>query len=358
MKKETFTEIKKNICYNLSHKFNMCLEAPDTLQISITNRCNFKCLTCSVNKYRTKKQDEPSAEILEDITKRAIESFKIRTIIITGGEPLLNPDRVIAIAKVAKAHNINTVLTTNAYFLPQHAEELVQAGITHFHISIDGKKETHNFLRQNDKAFEMADESLKILKEIKAKNNGQHNFSVGIAMLILKNNIKDIKWLYEYGIENNVDILDMLVFVPDNTNFDSANKHDLLPDKEDMKQFRAMTTYIRKNPHPSCRLNPCLDVDLIEKYYTSKITNKDWKCFAGYKNFFITLSDPYQKGRFEPCLFLCKKIIPLADFGFDLKKIWHSKEAHAARKEIKRCQNLCFQLCFSVPKLKTMLKQI
>lgn len=354
MKKETFSELKKNICYHLSHKLNICLASPDTLQISITNRCNFNCLSCLVDKYKTVKEYEPTSEVLADITKKAIAAFGVKTIIITGGEPLLELAKVITITQIAKAHNINTVLTTNAYFLPDYAFALVDAGIKHFHISLDGKKETHNFLRQNEKAFEQVDKSLKVLREIK-QQNPDSSFSVGIAMLILKNNIDDIEWLHQYGNDNNADILDMLVFVPDNTNFDSDKKHNLWPDKKDLERFSAIAEKIKQKPVTTCRLNPCLDIERILKYYESKITQADWKCFAGYKNFFITLSDPRQRGRFEPCLFLCKKIIPLADFDFNLEKIWNSSEAFEARKEIKACKNLCFQLCFSVPKLKTTL---
>ena len=334
-------EAAKICLFNASYLFCYPLRGPDTLQISLTNRCNLSCKMCSVHKYATPKDQEMSVEEVEKIIVSARGQFGIKRLILTGGEPLLLGDDVIDIVRIAHKEGLSVIITTNAFFLCEYAYALADSGVTHFHISIDGLRKAHNELRGNQLSFDKAVKGIRILSDIRGRNN--FKYTIGIASVILKNNIKDLCGLYKYADELKADIFDMFPYLPDNTDFSSADSPALWPDKYDLGEFISNL----KTRH--IRINSSFDVRLILKYYTKKISHNDWRCFAGFKNIFITMSDPKKTGRFEPCLFLCKDYIPIRGHNYDLREIWNSRQAALARRAVRRCDTYCYQMCFSLP---------
>lgn len=124
------------------------LEAPFTLFIAATQKCNFRCNYCtqSLSDLEKKKinleQVHMSEEIFEKIVLDAKEfNGKIRKITFTGlGEPLVN----LATPDMIKKFNDNKVarsyeLITNAYLLNHDiADRLIESGLTNLKISIQG----------------------------------------------------------------------------------------------------------------------------------------------------------------------------------------------------------------------------
>ena len=86
-------------------------------------------------------------------------------------------------------------------------------------------------------------------------------------------------------------------------------------------------------------------LELFLKYYREGMGEKDWMCYAGYENIFITLCNPEGKGTMQSYVRFCM------GFGgnvreMSLKEIWHSPQARSLRKELKRCKSPCLQSCF------------
>ncbi|MBL8148474.1 MAG: GTP 3',8-cyclase MoaA [Blastocatellia bacterium] len=109
------------------------------LRISITDRCNFRCIYCMPETGVKWKQ---KSEILsyEELTflTEVFVSLGITKIRVTGGEPLLRRGVVRFIESLAKIPGIEDLaMTTNAYFLPEFAEKLSKAGLKRVSISID-----------------------------------------------------------------------------------------------------------------------------------------------------------------------------------------------------------------------------
>jgi len=341
--------------FNASYFINYPLIMPSVLQISLTNRCNLRCQMCSVCKYSTPRDDEMTLEEIEKIINTAKKQFGIKELFLTGGEPLLLGDIITKIAEFSRERDIRTTLTTNGFLLKNYAEKLAGSGIVHFHISVDGLEETHNYLRGHSESFAKAIESIRLLADIREKNH--YRYSIGLAMLILKKNIDEISELYHYADKLHVDIFDLLPYLSDNTDFSNAKMNDLWPDDKAVEKFAHIYRIICAEKTKYIRLNPNFDMELIYKYYKKDLRPRDWRCFAGYKNFFITMSDPKMQGRYEPCLFMCKTHIPLKDYAYDLKKIWYSYQAYMARAEVRNCRSYCYQMCFSLPPLKKLLKE-
>ena len=110
------------------------------LRISVTDRCNFKCVYCMPEHPEwMKKHDLLSFEQLylfcEFMVRRGIESIRI-----TGGEPLMRQGVVHFIAQLQqlKLHGLKRIsMTSNAHYLKQYALALKQAGLDDLNISLD-----------------------------------------------------------------------------------------------------------------------------------------------------------------------------------------------------------------------------
>jgi len=111
----------------------------DYLRISVTDRCNFRCIYCMPSEGVEQKihTDILSLEEIEQFA-RAAARHGIKRIRVTGGEPLV---RLGVPAFIKKLHAIGGIeevsLTTNGTLLPQYADELKDAGLTRVNISLD-----------------------------------------------------------------------------------------------------------------------------------------------------------------------------------------------------------------------------
>lgn len=340
-------EVTKICLFNASYSLGHPLCDPDTLQISLTNRCNLSCKMCSVHKYTTPKSQEMPLEEVKKIIAVAKKQFGTKRLILTGGEPLLLGNDIIEMVRFAREQSMAVIITTNAFFMEEYAFALADAGVGHFHISIDGLREAHNDIRGSQLSFDKAVSGIRLLADIRNKNN--YKFSIGVATVILKNNIKDIYDLYMYVDKLNVDLLDLFPYLPDNTDFSNTDYAALWPNSSDLDEFARVYNNIYNAKTRHIKTNQFFDIRLIMKYYKKKISSKDWRCFAGFKNLFITMSDLKRRGRFEPCLFMCKEHISVRDHDYNLRKIWNSYQAKRARIAIKKCDVHCYQNCFSLP---------
>jgi len=109
------------------------------LRMSITDRCNLRCVYCT---YWRDWRKSPSAEILryEELLRLAAVASElgISKIRITGGEPLVRRGLVAFLQKLHRVPGITKVcLTTNGVLLPELSLALYDAGLRHLNVSLD-----------------------------------------------------------------------------------------------------------------------------------------------------------------------------------------------------------------------------
>ena len=113
------------------------------LRISVTDRCNFRCVYCMPKEIFG--SDYPflaRRDLLtfEEITRltRVFADLGVRKLRITGGEPLVRKDLPELIEMLANIDGIDDItLTTNASLLPRHAQDLANAGLHRVTVSLD-----------------------------------------------------------------------------------------------------------------------------------------------------------------------------------------------------------------------------
>src|SRR5271170_6910046 len=111
----------------------------DYLRISVTDRCNERCLYCMPEGYKgwEATRDHLSAsEILRVV--RVAANLGFRKFRLTGGEPLVRSD-ILEIARgIKKISDIKCLLlSTNGIRLPMLAKPLHEAGIRAVNVSLD-----------------------------------------------------------------------------------------------------------------------------------------------------------------------------------------------------------------------------
>src|SRR5947209_14594640 len=99
------------------------------LRISVTDRCNFRCVYCMPKEvFGRDYQFLERRELLtfEEIERlaRSFVRHGVRKIRLTGGEPLVRRDLERLVERLASIGDLDLTLTTNGSLLPQKAQAL------------------------------------------------------------------------------------------------------------------------------------------------------------------------------------------------------------------------------------------
>ncbi len=112
------------------------------LRISVTDRCNFRCVYCMPERafgadYPFLKRDELLT--FEEINRLAhiFVALGVKKIRLTGGEPLIRSEVERLIELLAQIPGVDLTMTTNGSLLPEKAETLRQAGLKRISVSLD-----------------------------------------------------------------------------------------------------------------------------------------------------------------------------------------------------------------------------
>jgi cyclic pyranopterin phosphate synthase len=190
------------------------------LRVSITDRCNFRCLYClpeteaARNFYRGKwaqatdspriaQEWLPKSHVLsyEEIERlvRLVASLGIQKIRITGGEPLLRRNVDDLVRRIAPIPGIlDLAMTTNGFQFAAHAQALGAAGLKRVSFSLDSLE------RENFKKITGRDGLPAVLDSIAAaQREGFHPIKVN-AVVIRGLNDAEIPALVEFAAANRV----------------------------------------------------------------------------------------------------------------------------------------------------------
>jgi len=131
------------------------------LRISVTDRCNFRCVYCMPREvfgsdYKFLARDQLLS--FEEIVRlaRIFKGHGVEKIRLTGGEPLLRKNLEHLIEMLADIPGLDLTLTTNGSVLAKKARALKAAGLHRVTVSLDSLDETV-FRRMNDANFPVSE---------------------------------------------------------------------------------------------------------------------------------------------------------------------------------------------------------
>lgn len=111
----------------------------DYLRISLTDRCNFRCVYCMPEEgvQQLSHFDILRIEEVEQAV-RVATTIGIKSVRLTGGEPTVRKGLVDLVRNIAAMPEIENVsMTTNGVLLPRMAADLKEAGLSRVNISLD-----------------------------------------------------------------------------------------------------------------------------------------------------------------------------------------------------------------------------
>ncbi len=111
----------------------------DYLRISVTDRCNLRCVYC-MPEHGVRWQPREEQLSVEEIGRivEAAARGGVKRVRLTGGEPLVHPHIVEIVRRIAATAGVEDVsLTTNGMLLERLAQPLAEAGLQRVNISLD-----------------------------------------------------------------------------------------------------------------------------------------------------------------------------------------------------------------------------
>ena len=153
------------------------------LRISVTDRCNFRCVYCMPKEVFGRdfqflsREELLSFEEVERLT-RAFHRHGVRKVRLTGGEPLVRREVEKLVALLARLPDLDLTMTTNGLLLPQKAAALKAAGLQRITVSLDSLDEAV-FQAMNDVGASVA----AVLRGIEAAEQaGMHPIKINMVV--------------------------------------------------------------------------------------------------------------------------------------------------------------------------------
>lgn len=246
------------------------------IRISLTPRCNLKCIYCH-REGEIKPDAEMSKEEIAEILRVAAK-FGIRSVKFTGGEPLLRTDIVDIVRSVPPG--MESSMTTNGILLAKYARDLKAVGMKRVNVSLDSiRRETYARITGHD-------DLPRVLEGIQAAIDAGLT-PVKINMVVLEGiNDNEIDEFLAY-IRGNRNLVLQLIELMD---FNSCDHHTKLDGLESSLAARSKTIITRRMHH---RKKYCLDgaeVEVVRPLHNSE--------FCAFCNRLRVTSD----GKLKPCL--------------------------------------------------------
>ncbi len=112
------------------------------LRISVTDRCNFRCVYCMPKEvFGRGYQFMPKDQLLtfEELTRlaRIFAGLGVEKVRLTGGEPLMRRGLDVLVAQLSELPGVDLTLTTNGSLLAGQAQALAAAGLKRVTVSLD-----------------------------------------------------------------------------------------------------------------------------------------------------------------------------------------------------------------------------
>jgi cyclic pyranopterin phosphate synthase len=173
----------------------------DYIRLSITDRCDFRCVYCMAEEMTFLPRDEVLS--LEECARlvNIFVSLGVSKVRITGGEPLVRKNALWLFDEIGKLEGLNElVLTTNGSQLEKKARDLKSAGVKRINISVDSLDPARF------KKITRTGELDKVLRGIQAaKLAGFENIKLNTVLMHGVNNDEALS-LVNFAIKEAIDI--------------------------------------------------------------------------------------------------------------------------------------------------------
>ena len=333
---------------------------PEELHIELTHSCNSRCVTCDIWDYHKRegrrRSDELSLKEIKDLVRGSKDLKKIKTVVLSGGEPFLRDDLVDICAFIAKSlpeasfniltncldtENVMQKIKKISAFIPQHA---LCIGT-----SLDGIGDIYDEMRGVKGGFVRFKDTISRLKEEFPQ------IKLSATFVLTPFNRDNLLPCWFFAKDIGIDFFAQFGVIKPARSPEvfQWKKDDFAKIREDID--RIISDLIGQSGSPEdfeTSLNTASDkINLLTKiFYWHNLVNFQetrkrfmYKCDAGTK---FAMLDPYGNVFFCPLL-KDKKLGNVRDSGLDA--LWNSGQAENIRNFITGGNCSCWLVCTVFP---------
>ncbi len=163
---------------------------------NLVRRCNLTCRHC----YSISADKDFPGELATDEVFTVMDDLKrfhVPVLILSGGEPLLRAD-IFDISKRAKDMGFYVGLSTNGTMIDENnIQQIADIGYDYVGVSIDGLRETHDYFRRKQGAFDESMHGIRLCREA--------GIRVGMRFTITTDTAHELPALLQLMDEEGVD---------------------------------------------------------------------------------------------------------------------------------------------------------
>lgn len=280
---------KKN--YNALKTGEKDAKIPLNLIISLTNKCNLKCIHCFKNCSSNK-----NTFINYDNLINVLNYFKgkIRSLQLTGGEPMLH-DNFFEILDFSKKNFSTMITTTGTLINEKNIEKFI--GANNIQLSLYSHVE-----RKHDEFTTLTDSYKKTVQALELIN--KFNIESVIGTILTKNTLNDIEDFIKFSINMGVK---NLRFGTLSLLGRAESLNNIILDEKELEK----ATYDIKNLTEKYKKD--ISIDNFDKKEMEKGFQENYKCIncgAGITNWCIS-----ENGNIKPCEFIPDEVFSMGNIN-------------------------------------------
>lgn len=164
------------------------------------SRCNCRCVMCDIWKANQNSREISVEELAKHI--RTFKKFKVRTIILSGGEALMHSN-LWRFCELLKQMNIKISLLSTGLLLSKYVHDIIR-WCDEVIVSLDGSRDIHNKIRNIPRAYEKLCEGISTIK------TANTNFKVFGRCVLQKANYFDLMNIIKSAMDIGLDKISFL----------------------------------------------------------------------------------------------------------------------------------------------------
>lgn len=123
-------------------------ERLESISVNVTNRCNLQCSFCYNGRRRQAAEELSTEEMILALEGLRRWTARRALLALLGGEPLLEKEKTLALARWAKRRGLVTIVSTNGFFVDREFALHAAESSLQCQVSLDGiRAETHDAVR-------------------------------------------------------------------------------------------------------------------------------------------------------------------------------------------------------------------
>lgn len=157
------------------------------VQIHPTRKCNLSCKHCYSSSSPQAKDVLEPAVLKDAMDDLAEEGYNWIT--FSGGEPMVY-EPLADVLGHARCSGMNTTLVSNGMLLTGKRLDDIEKNINALVLSLDGKPDSHNDMRNSSRAFETMEKNLPELR--------RRGIKIGFLFTLTQHNLDELPWVVNF----------------------------------------------------------------------------------------------------------------------------------------------------------------